>query len=93
MHGRDVQLNLLSYGSIQSWVPTLGDVIFKDGLFNRWCAIIDGIKGDTINVIKSGNMHLMLTGEHESDVINVRSIKSSKYGKYLVINNGGAYFV
>jgi hypothetical protein len=88
---RNVEIDLLQHGSLQSWSPKIGDVVFKDGLFFRWCAIVEGIKGDNISVRIAGNMHLMSMGEYKSEVINFRKIKNARLGNYFVCSDGIYY--
>ena len=84
-----VSVDLLEYGSLKAWAPKLGDVILKDGLFFRWAGIIDGINGESLSIIKAGNVHLAITGDSKSSaIINIRNIIYSRFGKYMVISNG-----
>ena len=88
---RNVEVELLQHSSLQIWNPTIGDVVFKDGLFFRWAAVIQGIKGDNISVRMAGNIHLMAMGEYKEEVINYRKIKNSRLGSYFVCSNGIYY--
>lgn len=86
-----IQIDLFNYGSLQEWSPKIGDVIFKDGFWSRWCAVIDGINGENLNTMKAGNMQLLLTDEHKIEVINIRAIRYARFGKYMVVSNGNYY--
>lgn len=88
----NIEVDLLEYGDIKNWHPKVGDLIFRDGMFIRWCAIINGIKDENLNIKKAGNIQLLLSGDYKTEVINARQIKSARYGTYYV-NSKGAYFV
>jgi len=89
---RDVQVDLIEHGSMNMWVPKVGDMIFKDGGLFRWCGVIDGIKDDNASVRKSGNPTLLLTGDYKAEIINVQKIKHARMGSYFVVS-GGTYYV
>lgn len=88
----NVEMDLIEYGDMKNWVPKIGDMIFKDGVLFRWCALVDGIKGESVNVRKAGNPQLLFTGQYKSTVINSRQIKSARFGAFYIVSNG-AYFV
>lgn len=86
-----IQIDLFNYSSLKEWSPKIGDVIFKDGFWNRWCAVVDGMNGENLNVMKAGNMHLLLTDKNETEVISVREIKFARFGKYMIVSDGNYY--
>lgn len=88
----DFEVDLIEFGDMKNWTPKVGDMIFKDGMFVRWCALIDGIKGELANVRKAGNPQLLLSGNYKSEVINFRQIKTARFGQYFICSRG-VYFV
>lgn len=86
-----IDVDLMKYAQIIYWAPNIGDFIYKDGIFFRWCAVITGIKDDNIMIRKAGNIHLLVSGDYEESIINIRKIKSSSYGSYFIISNGIYY--
>jgi hypothetical protein len=88
---RKLQVDLLKYADINIWSPKIGDMLFCDGLFIRWCALVEGIDADSISVKKSGNLRLLVNGECKEEVINIRKIKSSMIGSYWVSSDGTYY--
>lgn len=89
---REVSVDLLKYADLSLWKPKVGDVIFNDGIFLRWFAVICAIENDVLYIRKSGNMRLLVSGEYEETKINVRKIKNSMIGSYI-INSENTYFV
>jgi len=89
---RKLQVDLLKYADINVWFPKIGDMLFCDGWFVRWCALVEGIDADSISVKKSGNLRLLVNGEYKEEVINIRKIKSSMVGSYWV-SSDGIYYV
>jgi hypothetical protein len=88
---KNVQIDLVSYSSISKWTPSIGDVLFKEGFFSRWCGTVSGINGYKINLSRAGNIHLLLTDEVNNFVINLNKIKHARFGIYYVISNGTYY--
>lgn len=89
-----LEVDLLKYAPIQSWKPSIGDVIHKDGLFFRSCFIVIGVNGDKVSVRKSGNIHLLISGDYKDVVFDgsfIRSIKNSSVGSYFIVSNGIYY--
>jgi hypothetical protein len=88
---REVSIDLLQHTDISKWAPKISDLIFYDGILNRWWGIITGIKDELINIKMSGNLRLMVYGESKDIVKNVRKIKSASTGSYTIISNGVYY--
>ena len=88
---KNASVDLLAYRDVKCWNPAIGDVIFKDGILFRWCAVVNGIKESSINVRRSGNMHLLISGEYKDYIINVNQIKSARFGVYMIIRDGIYY--
>lgn len=85
------EVDLMKYAQMMHWSPNVGDFIYKDGMFFRWCAVVTGIKEDKIVVRKSGNIHLLVSGDYEETILNIRKIKSASYGSYFIISDGTYY--
>lgn len=86
-----LEIDLLRHSPITAWMPSVGDVIHRDGVFSRWCAVVIGINGDKISVWKAGNPALMVSGESKEIVMNARKIKSASLGVYYVVSEGTYY--
>lgn len=87
----NVEIDLVKYGNLVDWIPKLGDMIFKDGLIVRWCAVIDGMMNDDMNIRKAGNPQLLFAGEYKNEVLNSRKIKSARFGTYYICSDGTYY--
>jgi len=87
---RKVTVDIFAYKSLANWAPMLGDVVFKDGLFFRWCGAITAVDGDDITIKKAGCPLLLAHGEGEDEITNSRKIRNSS-GSYYVVRNGTYY--
>jgi hypothetical protein len=92
---KNVALQLAQFNGLTNWKPQLGDHIVQHGLFTHWFGVVNGIDGNVLSVIKAGLPVLLLTME-ESAIpsntikLNVSSIKTSRAGKYAIIQHNGA---
>ncbi|MCK9281702.1 MAG: hypothetical protein M0P71_13835 [Melioribacteraceae bacterium] len=93
MRGSGIEVELMKYADISIWEPKIGDIIFKDGFFTRWFALINGIDGDFLNVKQSGNLRLLVQGDYEEYKINLRKIKNSMIGSYSVFAANGVCYL
>lgn len=89
----NVEVDLLAYGDLATWVPQVGDVIHKDGLLNRWVAVITEAKGTSLSIRKAGNPKLLVTDNFKEDKISVFDIKNAFVGSYYVVAQRGTYYV
>ena len=88
---RSVEIDFLKYNLIKVWKPAIGDIVYRDSVFFRWWGIINGVNNDQINIRKSGNFRLLVSGDFKEEIININKIKSSWIGSYVVISNGIVY--
>lgn len=91
MNASKLQVDLIEHGSLTNWSPQIGDMIFKDGGLFRWCALVDGINGDNIHIMKSGNPTLLITGDYKSEIVNAAKIRHSRLGSYFIVSRGIYY--
>jgi len=86
-----LEVDLLKYGDLRRWNPKVGDTIFKDGLMFRWCCVVTGVKDDKVYVRKSGNVHLLTSGDFKEEVVDIKKIKNSMVGSYFAVSDGTYY--
>jgi hypothetical protein len=89
---KEVQVDLIKFADLTIWAPKLGDVIFRDGIFSRWFAVVCGVDKDLLLVRKAGNIRLLVMNDYEEVKLNVRKIKNSMIGSYNVISSDGVYY-
>lgn len=85
-----IDVELMRFSDLAAWKPKIGDMIFRDGFFSRWFAVISGINGDSLSVKKAGNLRLLVQDDYEEVVLNVRKIKNAMVGSFSVISNDTA---
>lgn len=88
-----LEIDLMGYKELTTWKPKIGDMLFKDGILSRWCAVVEGINNNNISVRISGNPRLLVTGDYKSKVLKVPKIVSSMVGAYFVVDKDGIYYV
>jgi hypothetical protein len=88
-----LEVDLMAYRQINQWTPQLGDMLFRDGIFSRWCGIIEGLNNDKVSVRISGNPRLLVTGEYKTKIMKVPKITNTMAGSYFVISKDGTYYV
>ncbi len=87
-----LEIDLLAYGDLAVWSPQVGDVIHKDGIFNRWVGVVTDVKGTNLIIRKAGSPRSLCTGDFKEEKIAVPMVKSSFIGSYYV-NSRGTYYV
>ena len=92
---KNVALNLAQYSGLSTWKPQLGDVVIQHGWFTHWFGVVNGIDGNSLSIIKAGLPVLLFTMDESTIVgsttnLNVSSIKTSRPGKYAIIQHDGA---
>jgi hypothetical protein len=88
----NVDLELLKYNDLRKWTPTVGDVVYCDGIFSRWWGIVTSVSQDgDVSVRKSGNLRLMVQGDFKDEIISFNKIVNSMVGSYTVVRDGVYY--
>jgi len=88
-----LEIDLMSYKQINQWRPVIGDMLFKDGVFSRWCGVVEGINNDNISIRIAGNPRLLVTGDYKTKVFKVPKIINTMAGSYFVVSKDGIYYV
>jgi hypothetical protein len=86
--------DLVRYSNLSNWVPKVGDIINKDGVFVRWCAVVTAVSTgkDKVVIFKSGNINLLVRGEYKEETIITSKIKNAMVGTYYVVSDN-VYFI
>lgn len=88
-----LEIDLMKHGPLANWTPQIGDFIFRDGVFSRWCGLVDGVFKETVNIRTAGNPRLIVTGDYKTKTIKIAKIKHAMAGSYYVATKDGSYFV
>ena len=88
-----LEIDLMRYDDLNKWKPQIGDSVFRDGVFSRWCGVIDGIDKDNLSIRMAGNPRLLVMGDYKSKIIKMSKVVHSMRGSHFVITKDGIYYV